>query len=224
MKSLTIRQEEYPLVGMALSTSFERDKALFAEHYKSMDETYLKTFNTHIDAVKKLHSTASGLAAQKEATAKVYDLQKDLLRRAMFLKDYATYANADTKAATAATKTLRKSDTEAAIKHLRQAVVFYTPLAGQLTDMPEAFLEKIAQDTDQLETLNNEQNTAINFRTGLTAENRETYNVLDATFSKICNAGKRLFRGTPKADEYTLSKILKRIRATAPKKPNTPQA
>lgn len=218
MKSLKMRQAEYPLVGMAVKDSFKRDQTEFAKHYKTMDASYLTLFETSLAQVQAVHAASTGLAEQKEVSAKVYLLEEDLLRRTTFLKDYAADAAQDTTPAADTAKALRRGDTEAAVKALRQAATHYTPDIAAMQDMPQDFLTQISADTAELERMNNEQNTAMNFRPGLTEENRAKYDTLDACIAKVSNAGKRIFRGTAKADEYTISKILTRIRAAERKK------
>ena len=213
MKSSKIRQAEYPVVGLAMKESFTRDQAEFLAYYKSMDEAFLSGFDAAIADVQNVHLNTTGMPEQKEASAKVYELQDSLYQRALFLKDYVTYAGLDAALITAAVKALRRTDTEAAVQAIRQAVSYYTPMAAQLTDMPEGFAETFIADATELERLNIEQNTAMNFRKNLTDENRGKYDALDAFISKVSNAGKRIFKGTSKANEYTLSHLLSRIRA-----------
>lgn len=212
MRSFRIRQAEYPVVGLAMKESFTRDQAEFLAYYKSMDETFLSGFDAAITDVRNVHLNTTGLPEQKEASAKVYELQESLYRKALFLKDYVSDAGLDTTLITATVKALRRTDTEAAVKAIRQAVAYYTPLADKLTDMPEGFAEAFITDAGMLEQLNIEQNTAMNFRVNLTDENRAKYDALDAYIRKVSNAGKRIFKGTPKASEYTVSHLLTRIR------------
>lgn len=213
MRKFRIRQAEYPVVGSAMKESFSRDQEQFSTHYKSMDETFLSNFGAAIADVRNVHLNTTGMPEQKEASARVYELQDSLYKRALFLKDYVSDAGLDTALIAAAVKALRRTDTEAAVKAVRQAVAYYTPLAAQLTDMPEGFAETFITDAGTLEELNIDQNTAMNFRVNLTDENRAKYDALDDYIRKVGNAGKRIFKGTPKANEYTVSHLLSRIRA-----------
>lgn len=212
MRSFKIRQAEYPLVGLAMKESFTRDQGEFLTYYKSMGETFLSDFETAIAGVQGVHSSTSGLAEQKEASARVYELQNKVYRDMLFMKDYVKDAGLATTEAAAAVRALRRADTEAAVKAVRQAWAYYTPQAEKLKDMPEGFAESLIADINELERLNTEQNTAMNFRANLTDENRAKYDALDGYIGKISNAGKRIFKGTPKANEYTLSHLLSRIR------------
>lgn len=214
MRSFRLRQAEYPLVGLAMRESFVRDQAEFQTYYKSMGEEFLNEFDKAIAGVQGVHSTSTGMYEQKDASARVYELQEDLYRKTMFMKDYVNHAGLDVKPVNEAIKSLRKSDTEAAVKAVRQAVVYYQPFAEQLTDMPDGFADSMATDADALKARNNEQNTAMNFRTNLTAENRAKYVALDKIIKKVSNAGKRIYKGTPKANEYTVSHLLSRIRTS----------
>ena len=212
MKSSKIRQEEYPLVGLAMRESFARARADFQTFYRSMTDEFLAGFDAAIAGIQEVHSASTGLPEQKDASAKVYGLQSSLYRKSLFLKDYVKDAGLDAGPASEAVKALRKADTEAAVKAVRQAVSYYTPLVAQLKDMPEGFADAFVADAVELERLNTEQNTAMNFRANLTGENRAKYDALDGYISKVSNAGKRIYKGTPKANEYTVSHLLSRIR------------
>ncbi len=212
MRTFRLRQAEYPLAGLAMKESFARDQADFLAYYKSMDDTFLTGFEKAIADIQEVHGTSTGMPEQKDASAEVHALQDTLYRKALFLKDYVKDAELDVAPASAAVKALRKSDTEAAVKAVRQAVVYYQPHVAQLKDMPEGFAETMATDADALETLNNAQNTAMNFRMNLTDENRAKYDVLDTYIRKVGNAGRRIYKGTAKASEYTISHLLSRIR------------
>ena len=201
------------MVGLALKESFTRDQAEFQTYYKSMDAEFLSGLDAAIAGVQAVHSASTGMPEQKDASARVYELQDKLYRSSLFMKDYVKDAGLDTAPASAAVKALRDTDTEAAVKAVRQAVSYYTPMAAQLKDMPDGFAETFIADATELERLNNEQNTAMNFRVNLTDENRAKYDALDEFISKIGNAGRRIFKGTPKANEYTVSHLLGRIRA-----------
>lgn len=213
MKSLKIRQEEYPQVGLSMKESFTRDQAEFSTHYKSMGAEFLSGFEAAIADIQAMHAATTGMPEQKDASARVYELQSGLYRKSLFLKDYVKAAELDAAAANEAVKALRKGDTEASVKAVRQAISIYQPHVPKLTDMPEGFAESFVSDANELEILNNEQNSAMNFRIYLTAENRAKYDAMDEYIRKVGNAGRRIFKGTPKAKEYTVSNLLSRIRA-----------
>jgi hypothetical protein len=65
---------------------------------------------------------------------------------------------------------------------------------------------------------NNSQNEIINNRKKLTDVNASDYAELLKMIKQIANKGKLVFKGTVYQDEYTVSKVVKRIRAAKRKK------
>lgn len=218
MSSNRMRQAEYPLVGLALHGSLEENLPQFSLHYKNMDAQYLTDFKSAITDVQEVHASTTGLPEQKDLTSLVEEKQEQMMRKMGFLRDYANLADLDEAPAKAAEKELRRGDTEEGVKAVNRAVAFYTPHMEKMTSfMSEDFLTTVTTEVNELETLNVEQNKAINFRSNLTEENRAKYDTLDEYIRTVSRLGKRLFRGTAKADEFTVSKILTRIRV-APRK------
>lgn len=217
MKSFRINQAEYPMVGNAIYQSMNENLDNFKTHFSVIDENYAKEFKNAITDVQGVHAASTGMNEQTSVTKLLTAKQTELVDTLKFVKDYAFLGGVDEKPLKEPLKALRSGDTEEGVKATLSALAYYTSQKEKMTSMPAGFLEKVKPLADEVERLNNEQNAAMNFRASLTKENRAKYDALDEYISTVCRLGKRLFKGTPKENEFTVSKILSRIRV-APRK------
>ena len=79
--------------------------------------------------------------------------------------------------------------------------------------MAEDFTDTLAADRDYLEQQNVLQNQFKNQISVLYNANKVEYDALYAYVSEIANDGKIMYKGTPKAREYTITKIIERMRS-----------
>ena len=216
-----LKLEDYAAVGDFMLQSFERDKAEFVKHYKTMDENLLKAFKKANEEVKKLTSGMAQTKEQQKITTQLYTLLDEVKGKIVFLSDYAKRAKLDTAQLTKTAKQLASRNAEGAVKMLRDALPYYQTQAAAIADMPEGFLEDIQAKIIRIEKLNADQNASINLKKGITGANREQYENLYAYLAEVARAGKLIYKGTPKADEYTLKAIHSRVQAAV--KANAPK-
>ncbi|MDO5523842.1 MAG: hypothetical protein Q4G48_07350 [Bacteroidia bacterium] len=213
MASLRFKQEDYPAVADFMINSFERDLADFTSKYRTMNSDYLAGFKESNAAVKIALSGVLTKERQKKMTSDLYAAADRLKDDVILLKDYALRGGLNGNAIGNAIKQLTGRNVEAAVKTVRDALPYYTEHAEALADMPEGFLGQMATDVAHLETLNAEQNRLMNERKQGTADNKLLYKALNKYLSEVGKAGKIIYKGTPKRDEYTISKIVSRVRA-----------
>lgn len=213
MKKLRFSQEDIPVIADFVITSFERDKTEFVEHYKTMDDTYLDGFKEANTNVKTLVSNVANVARKKKITNALYACADSMSEKIFMLKDYAIRANLDVEVISKAPKLLRTRNLEGAMKAIRDSLPYYTENIDMLVDMPEGFLSNLSSDITEMYALNVEQNRLINEGKLSTDEARAVYAIVDTYIGEVCRAGRLIFKGTPKADEYMLKKLLSRVRA-----------
>jgi hypothetical protein len=71
----------------------------------------------------------------------------------------------------------------------------------------------LAADRDYLEQMNVFQNEVKNKVADLYTTHKKEYDALYTFITEIVNDGKIMYKGTPKAKEYTLTKVIERMRS-----------
>ena len=223
MASMTLKQEDYPAVADFMITSYERDLPDFSKYYKGMDEGYLTDFKA---SNAKLKNAPSGLVRKKKQTGvtkSLYTKLDETKKEVIFLNDYAQRAELDVTPLTQIVKQINTRNAEGVIKGLRDALPYYEEHKAEMIHMPEGFLTAIAGRVTEIETLNASQDSSMNEKKSGTSATRKQYDEVYGYISEVAKAGKLIYKGTPKADEYTISALLSRLHA-AKKASETPVA
>ena len=79
--------------------------------------------------------------------------------------------------------------------------------------MATDFADTLGNHKTSLSTKNTLQNSTMNAHKTLTSNNKEKYNDLYAYITKIMRSGKLVFATSNIKDEYTISKVISRMRA-----------
>jgi|GEM_PF-177947 len=195
-----------------IAVSFERDLDSFSSTYKTMNASYLENFKKAISQLKNNDSTNAIVIKQKETTANLYKQADELRRNITFLKDYATRSGLDTSLLKVVVTKINGRNIAGVVKAVRDAIPYYSDNIERIADMPEGFLEKIVEQTKQLDALNVLQNTLMNERKYHTQANKEMYALIKKYIGDIAKAGKLIFQGQKKEEEYVISKIVTRAK------------
>ncbi|MBP1618523.1 MAG: hypothetical protein H6Q14_2350 [Bacteroidetes bacterium] len=212
-----LRLEDYPAIADFIFTSFERDLADFTAKYKTMNSDYLAAAKSANITLKSIQATLIAKLEQKDVTAELYTTADSLKSKIILLKDYAQRGKIPTDSLSDCVYKLTKRNIEGALLTLRSALPYYDQNSSKLLDMPDGFLVALSNQINELDTLNNAQNTAINRSKESTANNKEVYKQVYQYITDIAKAGKIIYAKTPKADEYTISKLQSRVRAAQKK-------
>ncbi|WP_454953077.1 hypothetical protein [Capnocytophaga granulosa] len=212
MKAPTIKHEDYAVIADFIAVSFERDLASFSQIYKTMNAEYLESFKKAISKLKNNDSTNAIVVKQKETTAKLYKQADELRRSITFLKDYTERSGLDTSLLKVIVTKINGKNIAGVVKAVRDAIPYYSDNMERIADMPEGFLEKVVEQTKQLDVLNIQQNTLMNERKHHTQANKEMYQLIKKYIGDIAKAGKLIFRGQKKEEEYVISKIVARAK------------
>lgn len=215
MGNSTLNYEEYPAIGDALVASFSRDQAELAGHYKMMTEDYLTEFRDAIDAVRGTASVLAKTEELKSVTKKLYTMADEVKEKLRFLVDYVRDAGLDSVSVSGIRINLGRRNIEGAVRDLRQVLPYLESHRTELEagDMPEKFLDYFAPILPQLEALNAEQIGIVSNRKSLVEANKALFEKAYSYISKVSNNGKKVFKDSVKKDDYTIAKLIAKVRA-----------
>ncbi|MDO4881340.1 MAG: hypothetical protein Q3983_08685 [Capnocytophaga sp.] len=212
MRIFSLKQEDYPAIADFIAVSFERDLVEFTGTYKTMNAEYLERFKNAITALKN-HDSAAGLfVKQKETTARMYKISEEMKHKIVLLKDYCTRSGVDTSMIANMVQKINGKNIEGIIKSMRDALPYFMDNANKIADMPDGFLEKIVEQTKELDVLNVEQNRLMNERKLSTSEGKKLYEIVQKYIGEVAKAGKLIFKNDNRKDEYVISKIIARMK------------
>ena len=210
----TIKLEEYTTLGDFILPSFTRDQSVFLTHFTKFDAAFLTKFTTKLAFVKELESSFLITEQQKDTTKSLYlqatALNNDLNFTSLYFKD----AGFSSTAITDLKKDLNNHNIEGAvlkIESLKQYIVANQP-ALEAQGMPHDFPVKLNDYKIDLEKKNKDQNEYMKAHKELTDANMAHYVELYSYISQIAQKGKVIFKKTVYADEYNISKYLKKMR------------
>lgn len=222
MANATLNYEDYPAIGDALIASFTRDQPEFVVYYKTMDVAYIAEFANAINAVRETASVLAKTEERKGVTKQLYNLADEINRKLLFLIDYSEDSGLETATLSAIRTKLTKRNIEGAIKDLRNILPYLQSKQSQLEegDMPDGFLDYFPPLLPQMEAWNAEQISILSTRKALVEANAALFENAYSYISKISNRGKKIFKKTIRKDDYTISKLLTKIRTEAKARKN----
>lgn len=210
-----LRKEEYSVAAGFLKTSFANNRVDLATRFTDFTPTYEADFAAKIAQVVSLEQGITLTNEQKTATAELYNAAKELNAELNYLGFYFKKANLDKKLITGLKKELSKNNIEGANQKITGIVQFITDRQALLETkgMASTFPADLAQTRDVLQAKNELQNQKMNTLKVLHNANKGIYKELYDYISTIAEAGKIKYKGTILADQYTISKIIDRMRS-----------
>ena len=215
MASFRVRNEEFTTLGDFIKASFEKDLAAIGARYPKLNQSYYNAFSAKLEQVKQLESVEVVTADQKKATRSLELEAAQLNKELNFLSDYFSDAGIDPAPVSKLKTDLSDGNIEGAVAKVESVVQLIGANKTALVEegMQADFDETLAAHKVSLSTKNALQNKHMNNRKAVTSSNEDQYAELYAYISKIADAGKRVFDDTVTEDQYTISKIIKRMRA-----------
>lgn len=210
MAQKKLKQENYVTIADFMVASLERDLADFTAIYKTINKDYLSGFKNAIAQVREFSSTTFSRVEQKQTTQSLYKKADELSHKITLLKSYAKRAKKEVPTLASIYKQLRSRNIEGVTKELREVLPYIQNIATELADMPDDFLSSITPTVAEMEALNTKQNVLINKNKLNTADKKPLYSNLYKYISEVAEAGKIVYNGNTKKDEYIISKILNR--------------
>jgi hypothetical protein len=208
-------KEEYLPGALFIKTSFVRDREALATRFAEYTPKYLAGFEAQIAKVKQIQGALVLTEAQKKATVNLYTKADSVNVEFNFLSSYFKKCDLDTKILSQVKKDLTSRNIEGATAKITSVIQMIKANTAALVSkgMAANFADTLAADRDYLEQTNVLQNEVKNKVADLYTTHKEEYDALYAYITEIANDGKIMYKGTPKAKEYTLTKIIERMRS-----------
>lgn len=212
--SLRIRKEEYTALGDFVRVSFVRDQAVILSRFTKLNAGFLVDFTTKLEEIKVLESGLVLTEEQKAVTSKLYAEAAALNKELNFLIRYIKEVGLSSEAVTELKKDLISNNIEGAILKIESVKQYVIAKSAELEaiGMSATFAADLEGHRVSLSERNALQNSFMNSRKQLTETNKAKYNELYSYITKIINAGKLVFDGTATRDEYTITKVVSRMR------------
>lgn len=213
-KSVKLRLEEYVPLASFLQTSFTRDRAELQETFSEFTEAYEAEFLARLETVKTLEQSLVLTEQQKTVTKELYEAARAMNKELNILSFQFKRAKLDTAIMTNVKKELSKGNIEGACQKV-EAVL-------QLLDDKREILQSKGMKPDYAVGLKHRsavlleknvmQNKLMDSRGQLTEVNTQKYKDLYEYVATISKAGKILYDGLKKEDEYTVSRLVSKMR------------
>jgi hypothetical protein len=221
--NVNVRKEEYTVLGDFILTSYSRDLVTISTRFPKLGTAFKDEFVAKLNFVKALESGLVLKENQKEATSSLYQEAGELNGELNFVSSYFKDAGLNTALVTDLKNDLFNHNIEGAllkIEGLKQYIVAHL-VALVEEGMEEHFPDKLTDHKVSLTAKNNAQNALINDHKELINANVAHYDALYSFIASIAEKGKLVFKGTVYQDEYTISKVMKRMRAPGRKDDNS---
>lgn len=208
-------KEEYLPGALFIKTSFKRDREELVTRFSEYTPEYLAGFETQISSVKQIQQSLVLSEVQKQATVNLYMRANSVNVEFNFLVRYFKKCDFDTKILSQVKRNLTAHNIEGANDKIAAVIQFIDANSAALVakGMAEDFTDTLAADRDYLEQQNVLQNQVKNQISVLYNANKVEYDALYGYVSEIANDGKIMYKGTPKEKEYTITRIIERMRS-----------
>lgn len=212
---LKMRNEEYATAGRFLEPSFKRDRKKLEELSNEFDEQYENGFVNQIDRVEEMEQGLGLTQDQKDATASLHQKTDEMDKEMNSLSFRFGKVGLDVKPITKVKKQLNSGNIEGACKGIEGLVQLVDDRSADLVakGMNKDYPLELKNRNKKLRELNGVQNVLMNQGKGVTFNEGTEYKALFAYIQNICRAGKIVFDGTITEDEYTITRLIKRMRA-----------
>ncbi|WP_310558313.1 hypothetical protein [Flavobacterium sp.] len=214
-KEKVFLKEEYVPGALFIKTSFIRDREELVTRFAEYTPEYVVGFESQISTVKHIQRALVLTDEQKQATMNLYSKADSVNFEFNFLSSYFKKCDLDTKILSQVKKDLTARNIEGANDKIASVMQLIEVNAAALVSkgMAANFAETLAADSDYLEQQNVLQNEVKNKVSELYTANKAEYDALYDYIAEIANDGKIMYKGTPKAKEYTITKIIERMRS-----------
>lgn len=214
-KSVKLKIEEYVPAASFLKTSFVRDRAELSGRFSEFTVGYETEFVNQLLVVKNLEQALVLTEEQKEVTKGLYVSAELLNKELNFVSFYFKRAQLDGSVLTKVKRDLTKRNIEGALLKLEGLVQYIIDkhVVLESKGMAVGFPAALQVEATDLETKNELQNELMNLRKQLHEDNSADYKLLYSFMSTIVSAGKVMYDGHVKKDEYTITKLIARMRS-----------
>ncbi|MFY0481134.1 hypothetical protein ACI6PS_00900 [Flavobacterium sp. PLA-1-15] len=213
--SLKMRNEEYSVAGRFVQESFKEDRKELEKLSNEFDVAYENAFDNQLEVVEEMEQGLGITQQQKDATKLLHVKTDEMDKEMNSLSFRLGKIGVDTALVTKAKKQLNSGNVEGACKSVEGLVQLVKERSGELESkgMKKEYPEDLKNRNETMRQLNERQNLHMNAGKGVTEAEKAEYKKLYAFIQNICKAGRIVFDGKAKEDEYTISKLIKRMRA-----------
>lgn len=213
-KSVKLRLEEYVPLASFLQTSFTRDRAELQETFSEFTEAYEADFVSRLETVKTLEQSLVLTQQQKAVTKELYEAARAMNKELNILSFQFKRSKLDTAIMTKIKKELAKNNIEGACQKVDAVLQLLDDKRDLLQSkgMKPNYAAELKIKNDTLLQKNVMQNKLMDSRGQLTEVNTQKYKDLYEYIATISKAGKILYDGLKKEDEYTLTKLVSKMR------------
>lgn len=214
-KGKKLRVEEYVPAANCLLKSFVRDRNEMAGRFIEFTVDYENSFAGQIETVKKLEQSLVMTEQQKEATEALYSASDRVSKELSFLTFHFKRAALYPGILTMVKKEIAKRNIEGACQKMG-GLISYISAEHEILEskgMEPGFPSELAIMKSDLEMRNSYLNEIVDNKDQLYDENIEEYKLLYGFVTTVANAGKVIYDGCSKEDEYSISKIIGRMRS-----------
>ena len=211
----SVRIEEYAPLGDFLMTSYVRDQSAIEVRFPKMDALYLGAFQSKLVEIKALESTLELTEEQKRVTAQLY-AEADVVNKDLnFLISYMRDAGLPTDAVSDLKKSLSRGNIEGALLEMNDVKQYVNAHKTALIaeGMLPTYADVIEGHRVSMAAKNALQNSVMNNRKSVVDANIKEYKKLYAYITKVAEKGKLIFAGTVIEDEYSITKLISKMRA-----------
>jgi len=213
-----IRNEEYSTLGGFLIESFGTDRPEIEIRFPKLNDVFFGAFKDQLIKVKNLEGSLKFTEQEKKATESLYSEAYEVNVELNFLSSYMKDAGLSTDAVSKLKRSLTTSNIEGALLQLKDVKGYVLDNKDALVaeGMSPDYPAKMDDHIDSMDKKNVLQNKVLQARKQLVSDNKADYKKLYSFISTVAEKGKLVFAGTVKEDNYSISKLLKKMRA--PKK------
>ncbi|MGH2666353.1 hypothetical protein [Flavobacterium sp.] len=213
-QGVKLRIEEYVPMGTFLKASFVRDRTELATRFSEFTAEYEEEFTTQLEKVDQLEQSLKLTNEQKKVTQSLYEQADALNNELNFLSFYFKRAALDTSNLSQLKKDLRVKNIEGACYKMEGFVQYVSENEEVLVEkgMKTGFADTLRIVKQDLAAKNASQNEIMDIKKQLYEDNTREYRKLYTYITTIVSAGKIMYASVNKLDEYTLTRLISRMR------------
>jgi hypothetical protein len=208
------RKEEYVPAATFLMESFERDREKLVAKFSEFTPDYAASFNKQLATVKALEAPYQLTEEQKKITENLHLTAAEMSKELNFLSFYFKRAALDPAILTQIKKDINRHNIEGACLKTKDLIDFIKKehVVLESKGMAVSFPAELEATKADLEARNASQNKIMNDKGQLYEDNKADYDALYEFIKTITGAGKIFYNGAVKANEYTVTKLISRMR------------
>jgi len=214
IRNRRMRVEEYVPTATLLLQSLLRDRIELVDKFSDFTMGYVERFKNQLHKIKALQMSLNMTGEQIKATEDLF-IAVDLLNKDLnFLSFQFKQANLESDLLAKVKYDLVKRNIEGACLKMEDLIKFISNehLVLESKGMNMHFPESLNIEKEDLVNKNKFLNNFKNNIGQLYLDHREDFNLLYDFMSTVSEAGRILYDGKEKEDEYTISKIIGKMR------------